>query len=165
MQKLEKMAGELGELLKREKQTVAVAESSSGGLISASLLSIAGASAYFMGGTVIYTRESRKAFVDLDLSKLKGMEPLTEPMAGVFAEGIREKLGTVWGVAELGAAGPAGSAYGHPPGISVIAVDGPVKLSRKIETGSDHREDNMWVFADAAIQLLLEAVNQSASYK
>lgn len=164
MHSLIEMVGELGELLKSTKQTVGVAESSSGGLISSSLLSVPGASAYFMGGTVIYTRESRKVFLELDLSRLKGMEPLTEPMAEVFAETIRENLNTQWGVAELGAAGPAGSAYGHPPGTSVIAVDGPIKLSQTVETGSDNREENMWAFADAALKLLMKAVSQSANH-
>lgn len=163
MQSLNEMASELGEILKSTGQTVAVAESSSGGLISSALLCVPGASAYFMGGTVIYTRESRKVFLDMDFSKVKGMKPLTEPMAEVFAETIRENLNTQWGVAELGAAGPAGSAYGHPAGISVIAVDGPVKLSQTVETGSDNREENMWAFADAALKLLKKAVNQSAN--
>lgn len=157
MNSLHDMAGELGERLKERGQTVAVAESSSGGLVSSALLSVPGASAYYMGGTVIYTRESRKAFVELDMRRLKDMEPLTEPMAAFFAEAIREKLGTTWGIAELGAAGPAGSAYGHPPGTSVIAVDGPVRMSRTLNTGSDDREGNMWTFAEGALELLKEA--------
>ena len=152
------MARDLGELLKASGQTVAVAESSSGGLVSSALLSVPGASAYYLGGTVIYTKASRKAFVDLDMRRLKDMAPLSEPMAAFFAEAIRTKLDATWGIAELGAAGPSGSAYGHPPGTSVIAVDGPVRLSRTVHTHSDDREKNMWAFAAALLGLLSEAV-------
>ena len=157
MNQLQNMTAELGERLKQSGQTVAVAESTAGGLISSALLSVAGASAYYRGGTVIYTRDSRKIFLDLDLRRLKDLEPLSEPMAAFFAEAIKETLGATWGIAELGAAGPSGSAYGHPPGTSVIAVAGPVQLSKTIRTGSDNREENMWAFAQAALDLMKEA--------
>jgi PncC family amidohydrolase len=106
--------------------SVSVAESSTGGLIAANLLSVAGASNYFRGGSVIYTRESRYAFLDLDLAKLKGLKPLTEPMVAEFADAARLKLDATWGIAELGAAGPKGTPYGHAPGTSVIGISGPV---------------------------------------
>ena len=93
-------------LLKSRKETVAIAESSTGGLISASLLAVPGASAYFLGGAVIYTRESRRIFMDLPMDKLKGVKPLTEEIARIFAESIRDTMGATWGVAELGVAGP-----------------------------------------------------------
>lgn len=91
------------------RQTVAVAESSTGELIAASLLSVAGASSYFRGGSVIYTRESRHAFLDRDLVKIKKLEPLIEPMVAEFAQAARLNLDSSWGVAELGAAGPRGT--------------------------------------------------------
>lgn len=134
-------------------QSVSVAESSTGGLIAANLLSVAGASRYFRGGSVIYTRESRHAFLDLDVTKLKGLKPLTEPMVAEFAHAARLKLDATWGIAELGAAGPKGTPYGHPPGTSVIGISGPVEASITVETYSENREENMVQFAEAALTL------------
>ena len=133
--------------------SVSVAESSTGGLIAANLLSVAGASSYFRGGSVIYTRESRYAFLDLDLIKLKGLKPLTEPMVAEFAHAARLKLDATWGIAELGAAGPAGTPYGHAPGTSVIGISGPVNASITVETFSENREENMALFTEAALTL------------
>ncbi|MGB7180975.1 MAG: CinA family protein [Burkholderiaceae bacterium] len=152
-------AGEaVAQLLRQNKQTVAVAESSTGGLISASLLSIPGASEYFLGGSVVYTMQSRKALLGVRRNDVEGLEPLTREMAAKFAEIARLQMGTTWGLAELGAAGPTGTRYGHPPGISVVAVDGPVKTSIMVETGSQDREENMWVFTRRALALLAEAI-------
>ncbi len=133
--------------------SVSVAESSTGGLIAANLLSVAGASSYFLGGSVIYTRESRHAFLDLDVIKLKGLKPLTEPMVAEFAHASRLKLDATWGIAELGAAGPAGTPYGHAPGTSVIGISGPVNASITVETFSENREENMALFTEAALTL------------
>ena len=134
-------------------QSVSVAESSTGGLIAANLLSVAGASSYFRGGSVIYTRESRHAFLDLDVTKLKGLKPLTEPMVAEFAHAARLKLDATWGIAELGAAGPTGTPYGHAPGTSVIGISGPVNASIAVETFSENREENMVQFTEAALAL------------
>jgi nicotinamide-nucleotide amidase len=147
-------------LLKSRRETVAVAESSTGGLISASLLAVPGASAYFLGGTVIYTRESRKIFLNLPLAKLKEVKPLTEEMARLFAETIRDDLGATWGIAELGVAGPSGTPYSTEVGISVIAVVGPIVASLTVRTNDDDREKNMQQFTDRAILLLEETIGQ-----
>lgn len=135
-------------------QSVSVAESSTGGLIAANLLSVAGASSYFRGGSVIYTRESRHAFLDLDVIKLKGLKPLTEPMVAEFAHAARLKLDATWGIAELGAAGPKGTPYGHAPGTSVIGICGPLSASITVETASANREENMVQFTEAALTLV-----------
>ena len=135
-------------------QSVSVAESSTGGLIAANLLSVAGASSYFRGGSVISTRESRPAFLDLDVIKLKGLKPLAEPMVAEFAHAARLKLDATWGVAELGAAGPKGTPYGHAPGTSVIGVSGPINASNTVETFSANSEENMARFTEAALTLL-----------
>lgn len=157
--------GSLGEIvagrLRQAGHTVAVAESSTGGLVSASLLAVPGASAWFLGGSVVYTARSRRELLGIGAEDVAGLEPLTEAMAARFAEIARRQLDATWGVAELGIAGPTGARYGHPPGISVIAVDGPVRLSATIETGSADREENMWRFTEAALALLDEAVIMS----
>lgn len=146
------------ERLLRLGHTVAVAESSSGGLISAALLAVPGASAWFLGGGVVYTARSRRVLLDIRPEDVAGIEPLTEPMAAHFAARVRERLGATWGLAELGIAGPAPARYGHAPGISVIAVDGPVCLSATIRTGLDDREENMERFASGALGLLEKAL-------
>ena len=139
--------------LKASGHTVSIAESSTGGLIAANLLSVSGASSYFKCGSVIYTRESRHAFLDLDLRKVKALKPLTEPMAAEFARAARNKLDATWGIAELGAAGPKGTPYGHAAGTSVIGISGPVNATLTVETSIADREENMHRFTEAALEL------------
>ncbi len=149
---------EVSDVLKARGETIAVAESTTGGLISARLLSMPGASAYFLGGTIIYTRVSRKVFLDASAEKLHGVKPLTEEMAKFFAKEVREKLGATWGIAELGIAGPTGSAYGYEAGNSVIAVSGPIEAAVRINTGHNDRVRNMEEFTDCACQLLRDVL-------
>lgn len=150
----------VADLLKSKKQTVAIAESSTGGLISSSLLAVPGASSYYLGGTVIYTIEARRDVLGIPDEVLKGQTPLSESYVSLCAKQIRTTLNATWGVAELGATGPAGTRYGHEPGICVLAVDGPVSLTHRIENGSPDREGNMDIFADAAVDLLKKAIEQ-----
>ena len=148
----------VAELLKARKETIAVAESSTGGVISASLLAIPGASAYYLGGTVIYTIKARNELLGLTKEALKAQTPLSEAYVSLCARTNRDKLGATWGIAELGATGPAGTQYGHPPGICVLAVEGPVSLTLRIENGRADREANMWEFAHAGLELLHRAL-------
>ncbi|MFO1189167.1 MAG: CinA family protein [Alphaproteobacteria bacterium] len=147
-------------VLKEKKWTVSVAESSAGGLISAALLAVPGASAYYVGGGVIYTRHVRRALLGLtdDAIKARGS---TEAYALLLAQTMRQKLDTTWAVGETGAAGPTGTRYGHPPGYSCIAVTGPVERVITLETGSADREANMWRFADAAFELFRKAMAEA----
>lgn len=138
---------------------MAIAESSTGGLIAASLLSVAGASAYFLGASVVYTLISRRELLRIRAIDVEGLQPLSEPMVQRFAVRAREQLGATWGIAELGAAGPAGARYGHPAGTCVLAVDGPVSLTTTLSTGSSDREANMWQFTSEAITLLEQALS------
>jgi len=154
---------EVSDVLKARGETIAVAESTTGGLISARLLSIPGASAYFLGGTIIYTRVSRKVFLDASVEKLHGVKPLTEEMAKFFAKEVREKLAATWGIAELGIAGPTGSAYGYEAGNSVIAVSGSIEAAVKINTGHNDRVRNMEEFTDCACQLLRDVLLNDVS--
>ena len=144
------------ELLINQHQTIAVTESSTGGLISACLLAVPGASAYFQGGSVIYTLESRKTLLGIRRADVQGLQPLTEAMAMAFAKKARQQLGTTWAIAELGVAGPTGAPYGHPPGTSVIAIDGPKPTSMSVNTLKQDRNENMWAFTRAAIDLLAD---------
>jgi PncC family amidohydrolase len=148
---------EVSDALKARGETIAVAESTTGGLISAQLLSMPGASAYFLGGTIIYTQVSRKVFLDASAEKLQGVKPLTKGMAIFFARQVREKLAATWGIAELGLAGPTG-AYGYEAGNSVVAVSGPVEAAVRINTGHNDRTRNMEEFTACACQLLRDVL-------
>ena len=153
-------AREISTRLKSRGETIAVAESTTGGLISARLLAMPGASAYFLGGTVIYTRESRKLFLDASADKLTGIAPMSEAMALFFARQVKNKLGATWGLAELGIAGPTGSAYGYDAGSSVIAVAGPIEASAAVATGHNDRIRNMEEFLDRAFLLLADVLSR-----
>lgn len=144
----------IAKMLTERGETIAVAESSTGGLISANLLMVPGASAYYAGGTVIYTKESRKIFLNLPMAKLKGLKPLTEDMAMVFAETVKQDLSADWGLAELGVAGPGGTPYSKEVGISVIALTGPASTSIIVRTGDNDREKNMHRFTEGAFSLI-----------
>lgn len=159
MQILLPTAEKIGEALKRRGETIAVAESSSGGLISASLLSVPGASAYFQGSAVFYTRKSLAGLIGLaddDFAKMRG---LTEATATLIARAIRERLGASWGIAEIGASGPTGSRYGDPAGTSCIAVAGAKVQAIVIRTGSSDRVANMQTFAQSALDLFQQAIS------
>ena len=125
MPTLASMAEAVGALLQARGETIAVSESSTGGLIAAALLAVPGASAYFIGGGVLYTHQAREALLQVRLTDHPGMRASTEPYALLCATAVRERLGATWGIGETGAAGPSGNRYGDPPGHSCIAVAGP----------------------------------------
>ena len=161
MKKLTTLAETVGQLLIERKQTLAVSESSSGGLISAALLSISGASTYFMGGGVIYTHRARQILLEIDFEDHPGVRSSSEPYALLAANTVRERLGTYWGLSETGAAGPRGNRYGDVAGHSCIAVSGPVEKVITLETGLSDREENMWLFAEKSLQTLEQAILKS----
>lgn len=141
--------------LKARGETIGIAESSTAGVISAALLAIPGASAYFMGGAVVYTRQSRTELLRVTEEELTGITPSTEAYALLFARKIRERLATTWALGETGTAGPTGSRYGHAAGHSCIAVIGPAgDRAITVETGKADRVDNMRIFAIRALELL-----------
>jgi nicotinamide-nucleotide amidase len=157
MQTLAPLADTLAERLKAARQTVAVAESSSGGLISAALLAAPGASAYFLGGAVVYTGRARMRLLDLPREAVAGMRSASEPYALLLARTVRARFDADWGVSETGAAGPTGNPYGDAAGHTCVAVSGPVELVVTLETGRSDRAANMTAFAQAALDLLLNA--------
>ena len=158
MNDLSSHAKTIAEMLTRRKETIAVAESSAGGLISAALLAVPGASAYFLGGAVAYTRTSREAFLQVPASALAGITPSTEAYALLLARTARERLSATWGLSETGTAGPTGSRYGFNAGRAAVAIAGPVEKSLVIETGHGDRAVNMQAFAAAALELLAQAL-------
>ncbi len=158
MESLTTLSAEVGALLKSKGQTVAIAESSTGGLISAALLAVPGASAFFVAGGVIYTARARTELLAIPADQLAGIRSSTEGYARVLAGRVRKQLGTSWGLGETGAAGPTGNRYGDAPGHTCIAVAGAVTQAITVETGDDDREANMWAFTRAALELLHSAI-------
>jgi PncC family amidohydrolase len=155
------LAERAGGLLKARNETIAVAESSAGGLIAAALLAVPGASAYFLGGAVVYTRKARAELLGIPESELAGTRPSTEPYALLLARTARRRLGTTWALAETGATGPTGNRYGDAAGHACIAVVGSVERAITLETGRDDRRANMHAFAAAALALLVESLERA----
>ncbi len=159
MTELDTLAEALAAKLVARKQSVAVAESAAGGLINAALLGVAGASAYFKGGAVVYTGDGKMRLAGMTQAQIDLGRSSTEPHTALLAGVIRERMGATWGVAETGAAGPTGNRYGDAAGHAALAVAGPVARTATIETGSSDRRANMQAFAAAALRLLIEAVD------
>jgi len=163
MTDLSSMADAVSKRLKENGQTVAVAESSAGGLISASLLAVPGASTYFLGGSVVYTSTARQRLLGIEDDTIGDMRASTEPYALLKARTVRESLDATWGLSETGATGPTGNRYGDAAGHVCIAITGPVERVMTLATGNADRETNMWAFAKAALDLLEECANESTS--
>lgn len=156
---LRSLAEAVGAKLKERGDTVAVCETSGGGLISAALLSVSGASAYYRGGAVPYSRWGRDGLLDIPLDELEGIRSSSEPYAAILAKTIRERVQTDWGLSETGAAGPTGNRYGDAAGHTCIGISGAVSLTRTLETASGDREANMFAFGIEALSLLNEALD------
>lgn len=154
MQSLTSLGNAVGALLKQHEQTLAVAESSAGGLINAALVAVPGASAYYLGGAIVYTLKGRSALLGLTAQDMANIRSASEPFAQLLARRVRENLGATWGLSETGASGPSGNRYGDAPGHACIAVSGPVEAVITLETRSADREANMWTFARTALELL-----------
>ena len=163
MNDLAPLAAAAAARLVKARQTVAVSESSAGGLISAALLAIPGASAYFLGGGVIYTQVARRALLGIGDDSVKGMRSSTEAYSLLCARAIRDRLGTTWAVAETGASGPTGNRYGDAAGHACLAVAGPVERVVTLETARADREPNMWAFTRAALDLFVACLDEAAT--
>jgi PncC family amidohydrolase len=160
MKDLVATAGEIAARLIERRQTIAVAESSTGGLISAALLAVPGASAYFLGSAVVYTRDARRILMDIPDEAMKGIRSASEPYAKLLATQIRHRFSTDWGLSETGATGPTGNRYGDAAGHSCMAVAGLQQSAITLETGSSDRLANMHVFASTALNLLLQNLSR-----
>jgi PncC family amidohydrolase len=160
MQELVAVAEQVAARLVARKETIAVAESSTGGLISAALLAVPGASAYFLGSAVVYTRDARRILMDIPDDAMKGIRSASEIYAKLLAERIRQRFGSNWGLSETGAAGPTGNRYGDAAGHSCLAVASIDTSAITLETGSNDRPGNMRVFAKSALELLLQKLDQ-----
>lgn len=151
MERLLPLAAAISVLLQQRKESVGVVESSAGGLISAALLAVPGASAYFLGGGVIYTNAARLGLLAIDLAQHPGLRSSSEPYALLAARTIRQRLNSTWGLCETGASGPKGNRYGDPAGHTCIGISGPLERASTLRTGLAERQENMWRFAERAL--------------
>jgi len=158
---LSALGAAVGALLKERGQTIAVSESSAGGLINATLVAVPGASGFYLGGAIIYTKAGRESLMGIGPQEMKGLRSASEPYAVLLAQRMRESLGATWGLAETGAAGPTGNSYGDAPGHACLAVGGPVSKSVTVETAIADREANMREFARRALALLEDCLKRA----
>src|SRR3982075_4054733 len=160
MKDLVAVAEQIAARLIERRQTIAVAESSTGGLISAALLAVPGASAYFLGSAVVYTRDARRILMDIPDNDMKGMRSAWSPSAKLLASQIRNRFSCDCGLSETGATGPTGNRYGDAAGHSCMAVAGLEQSAMTLETGSSDRLANMHVFASTALNFLLQNLSR-----
>jgi nicotinamide-nucleotide amidase len=161
MQDLIPIAEQIAARLIERHQTIAVAESSTGGLISAALLAVPGASAYFLGSAVVYTRDARRILMDIPDDAMKGIRSASQPYAKLLASQIRKRFSCDWGLSETGATGPTGNRYGDAAGHSCMAIAGPSEqVAMTLETGNADRLANMQVFANTALTFLLQNLSR-----
>jgi len=158
MKALLPLAETIAQRLIARRETIAVAESSTGGLIAAALLAVPGASAYFLGGAVVYTKSARAALLGIGDAEMAGLRAASEAYALLIARRVRERHAAVWGLGETGATGPTGNRYGDPAGHTCIAVFGPAERAITLRTGSSERLANMDAFAKRALDLLVEII-------
>lgn len=159
MQELLPLAEKIAARLKARGETIAVSESSTGGLMSAALLSVPGASAYYLGGAVVYTKKAREVLIDLPAETIieaRAQKPLSEAFVLLLGQTLRTQFSSDWALAEIGATGPAGSRYGDPAGTACLALVGPAERSLTVRTGPDDRVANMRAFAREGLGLLLQ---------
>ena len=157
---LSTLAERVDERLTERGETLAIAESSAGGLISAALLAVPGASKFYVGGAVVYTARARLTLMDIPQKAMDGLRSASEPYAALLARVARKNLKATWGLSETGAAGPDGNRYGDLPGHCCTAVAGEdTAVSATLETGSDDRPANMRAFAAASLKLLLDTLD------
>jgi len=157
------LASRIALFLLAHEETVAVCESSSGGLVSACLLSIPGASAYFIGGGVLYSYAIRKAIVNMGTEEHMRYGGSTPELISEMAKNFNNKIAATWVIGEGGAAGPSKSPYGHNAGYTALAIVGPVCRTQVIETGSANRIENMSEFATDLLRLFIEVLEKKHS--
>ena len=154
------LGARIGDRLAERGDTIAVAEGSCGGLVSAALLARPGASAYYLGGAVIYTPQATRGLLAGEIETPPGLRGATEPFAAYLAESLARRLDATWGIGEGGATGPSGNPYGDPAGHVWVAVHGPATATRHRLTGDDDRGRNMVAFATTALELLADCLGR-----
>ncbi|MHB8625317.1 MAG: CinA family protein [Aggregatilineales bacterium] len=146
----------VGTLLADRRQTVAVAESCTGGLVMHRLTNVPGSSAYFPGGAVTYSYEAKQQILGVQPETLAAYGAVSSQTALEMARGVRLTFGADYGIGVTGIAGPAGGTETKPIGLVYIALSS-VNAGQVIERRwQSDREGNKQLSADAALQLLFD---------
>ncbi|KAF1983562.1 putative competence/damage-inducible CinA family protein [Aulographum hederae CBS 113979] len=165
-QGVREIVGEVAHLLKERGESIAVAETCAGGIISSSILSTPGASAIYYGGLTLYTLPSRIAFAGWTEETVKSYSGPTPEIVAGLAENVRDKLHASYTICESGTAGPTGGeARNRTPGYVALACatkEGKT-YTREVETGlGPDREANMVRFSVEALTLVRDVIKGDA---
>jgi nicotinamide-nucleotide amidase len=148
----------IGALLKSRGETVAVAESCTGGLLGSRITDVAGSSAYFLGGGICYTGAAKTALAGVDPALIRENGEVSEPVAIAMATGIRDRFASTWGVGITGIAGPTGGTPEKPVGTVHIAVAGPNGHQHRKLLWQGPRTIIKWFSTQWALDLLRRAM-------
>lgn len=144
----------LGKLLRDRQETLAIAESCTGGFLSHLITSVPGCSDYYIGSTISYANDVKSRFLDVDPEVIREKGAVSEDVAMAMAAGVRRKLGTTWAISTTGIAGPEGGTDEKPVGTVWIGLAGPDKvIARKFLFGNN-RFRNIQISSYYAIDYL-----------
>lgn len=147
---------DVGRLLTQRGETLAIAESLTGGLVASTVTDVPGSSAYFVEGVVAYANEAKVERLGVREGTLVAHGAVSEEVACEMAEGVRSVLGTDWGISTTGIAGPTGATEEKPLGLVFVAVSGPGGTSVRREVFPGSRLEVKRASAEAVLRLLLQ---------
>ncbi len=151
----------IGALLIARAETLATAESCTGGLLSSRITDVAGSSAYFLGGAVCYTAQAKMFLVGVDPQLIQDHGEVSEAVVIELAKGARRRFGTTWGAGITGIAGPGGGSETKPVGTVHIAVAGPHGVEHRKLFWPMTRAMFKWFSAQATLDLLRLSILKS----
>ena len=139
-------------------ETVAFAESTAGGLITAAVITVPGASAVIPGSLIAYGNRPKIDLLGVPRELLKEHGAVSAECARAMAERVRALMGTTWGVAETGIAGPGGGSPGKPAGGVYLAIAGPDGTRSEEFQFEGERGEVMQGIVAAGLDLLARAL-------
>ena len=150
---------EVGRLLRQRGDTLAIAESLTGGLVASMVTDVPGSSEYFIEGVVTYSNKAKMARLGVKEATLIAVGAVSEEVAVEMAEGIRRTAGTDWGISTTGIAGPTGDTEDKPLGLVYVSVVGPgvVEVRRDVFPGD--RSEVKRLSAEAILCLLRDILD------
>jgi nicotinamide-nucleotide amidase len=148
------MEGVVGRLLAERNASVSVAESCTGGLLSSRITDVAGSSAYFLGGAVVYTAQAKMYLAGVDPKLIQDHGEVSEPVAIDLAKGVRRRFGSTYGIGVTGIAGPGGGSETKPVGTVHIAVADAHRVEHRKLFWPTTRAMFKWFTTQSALDLL-----------
>ena len=155
------LANQIGILLLQKNQTLATAESCTGGLIGHRLTEVAGSSAYFMGGVISYSNEAKMHFLNVQEATLIAVGAVSEEVAREMAAGAKNAFQTDFALSVTGIAGPGGGTPDKPVGLTYIGLATPEGVTVQRHVWQGERSEVKSQSANAAMQMLLDYLTRS----